>query len=134
MDLATNLTITAFYASLLTLVFLTLSFNIVRLRRKLKVGVGDGGEHLLTKAIRVHGNFSEYTPLALVLLAAYELSGANAVWLHVLGLTLFVGRILHVIGLSQSIGISLPRIFGMSATFVVLLVLAIANIRVFIIA
>ncbi len=125
------LTITALYASLLALVFLILSFNIIRLRFKLKVGVGDGGERMLTKAIRVHGNFSEYIPLALILLASYELSGANTVWLHILGATLLVGRILHAIGLSQSIGSSVPRFVGMISTFVVLLVLAIENIRLF---
>ena len=134
MNLSIDLTITALYASLLTLVFLTLSFNIIRLRFKLKVGVGDGGERMLTKAIRVHGNFSEYIPLALVLLASYELSGANNTWLHVLGITLLVGRILHAIGLSKSIGTSIPRIAGTMSTFVVLLILAVENIRAFMIA
>ncbi len=129
-----NLTITALYASLLALVFLGLSFNIIRLRFKLKVGVGDGGEKLLVKAIRIHGNFSEYIPLALILLASYELSGANSLWLHGLGATLLIGRILHAIGLSQSIGTSIPRITGMLSTFVVLLILAIENIRMFIIS
>jgi len=130
--LSIELTITALYASLLAIVFLGLSFNIIRLRFKLKVGVGDGGERVLTKATRVHGNFSEYIPLALILLASYELSGANTVWLHVLGATLLIGRILHAIGLSKSIGTSMPRIVGTISTFVVLLILAIENIRVFI--
>jgi len=132
MNLSIELTITALYASLLAIVFLGLSFNIIRLRFKLKVGVGDGGERVLTKATRVHGNFSEYIPLALILLASYELSGANTVWLHVLGATLLIGRILHAIGLSKSIGTSMPRIVGTISTFVVLLILAIENIRVFI--
>lgn len=132
MNLPVDLTITALYASLLALVFLGLSFNIIRLRFKLKVGVGDGGERMLTKSIRVHGNFSEYIPLALILLASYELSSANTVWLHGLGATLLIGRILHAIGLSKSIGPSVLRIVGMSSTFVVLFILAIENIRVFI--
>jgi len=131
MNLSIDLTITALYASLLALLFLALSFNIIRLRFKLKVGVGDGGEKTLTKAIRAHGNFSEYIPLALILLASYELSGADALWLHILGATLFVGRILHAIGLSKSIGTSMPRFIGMISIFVVLLILAIENIRLF---
>jgi len=129
-----NLTITALYASLLALVFLALSFNIIKLRRKHLVGLGDGGEHKLTKAIRMHGNFSEYVPLVLILLASYELSGANAIWLHILGGTLTIGRVLHAIGISKSIGTSMPRVVGMIATFIVLLILAIENIRVFIVA
>jgi len=134
MNLSIDLTITALYASLLALVFLGLSFNIIRLRFKLKVGVGDGGEKQLIKAIRIHGNFSEYIPLALILLASYELSGANSLWLHVLGATLLTGRVLHAVGLSKSIGTSMPRFIGMISTFVVLLILAIENIRMFLIS
>ena len=127
-----NLTITALYASLLALVFLTLSFNIIRLRFKLKVGVGDGGERTLTKAIRVHGNFSEYVPFALILLASYELGGADNLWLHILGSSLLLARILHAIGLSKSIGTTMPRLVGMILTFLVMLILAIENIRLFV--
>ncbi|MCW8865547.1 MAG: MAPEG family protein [Colwellia sp.] len=127
-----NITITAFYASLLALLFLALSFNVIRLRLKLKVGVGDGGEKALTKAIRIHGNFAEYMPLALILLAGYELSGADSLWLHLLGSVLFIGRVLHALGLSQSIGTSKPRVIGTLSMFIVLLILAIANICAFI--
>ncbi len=127
-----TLTITALYASLLALLFLSLSFNVIRLRFKLKVGLGDGGERLLTKAVRVHGNFSEYMPLALILLASYELSGADALWLHILGSVLLLGRLLHAVGLSKSMGTSIPRVSGMITTFIVLLVLAIENIRLFV--
>ncbi len=134
MNLSIDLTVTALYASLLALVFLTLSFNVIRLRLKLKVGVGDGGERTLTKAIRIHGNFAEYVPLALILLASYELNGANTVWLHVLGAILFIGRVLHAIGLSKSIGTSKPRFAGTLSTFIVLLILAIENIRLFLTA
>lgn len=129
-----NLTITALYGSLLAIVFLFLSFNIIRLRFKLKVGVGDGGERQLTKSVRIHGNFSEYIPLALILLGCYELTGASSLWLHILGISLLIGRILHAIGLSKSIGTSIPRIVGMISTFIVLLILSVVNISVFIIA
>ena len=127
-----NITITAFYASLLALLFIALSFNVIRLRFKLKVGVGDGGEKSLIKAIRIHGNFSEYMPLALILLAGYELSGADSLWLHILGGVLFLGRVLHAIGLSKSIGTSMPRFLGTITMFIVLLMLAVANICAFI--
>ena len=126
-----SLSITALYASLLVLLFICLSFNIIRLRFKLKVGVGDGGEQVLTKAIRVHANFSEYIPLGLILLGCYEASGANNLWIHSLGATLFLGRIFHAIGLSKSIGTSLPRGIGTLSTFTVLLLLAVANISVY---
>lgn len=127
-----HITITAFYASLLTLLYVSLSFNIIRLRFKLKVGLGDGGKEPLIKAIRVHGNFAEYIPLALVLLAGFELNNNDALWVHVFGSALFIGRVLHAIGISQTTGTSAPRALGVVSTFTVLLLLAIANICGFI--
>jgi len=126
-----SLSITALYASLLAILLLGLSFNIIRLRFQLKVAIGDGEQKLLTAAIRIHGNFIEYIPLALILLGCYELNGADSLWLHILGGLLFVGRILHAIGLSKSIGISIQRQVGMLLTFLVLLILSIENIRLF---
>jgi uncharacterized membrane protein YecN with MAPEG domain len=126
-----SLSITGLYASLLALLLITLSINVIRLRLSLKVGIGDGEQKPLAKAIRIHGNFIEYMPLALILMACYELNGADDLWLHILGSLLFVGRILHAVGLSKSIGTSFQRQFGILSTFIVLLVLAVENIRLF---
>lgn len=52
--------------------------------------------------------------------------------LHALGATLVVGRVLHAIGLTKTIGISIQRQVGMLSTFLVIVVLAIENIRLFI--
>jgi len=128
------LSLTGFYASLLGLLYIGLAINIILLRKKFKVGINDGGNKDLAKAIRVHGNFSEYVPIALILLASYELNGASAMMLHVLGAALVVGRVLHVIGLTKTIGLSVQRQVGMLSTFFVILILAIENIRLFLIA
>ncbi len=128
------LSLTGFYASLLGLLYIGLAINIILLRKKFKVGINDGGNKDLAKAIRVHGNFAEYVPIALILLASYELNGASAMMLHVLGAALVVGRVLHVIGLTKTIGLSIQRQVGMLSTFFVMLVLAIENIRLFLIA
>lgn len=128
------LSLTGFYASLLGLLYIGLAINIILLRKKFKVGINDGGNKDLAKAIRVHGNFAEYVPIALILLASYELNGASAMVLHVLGAALVVGRVLHVIGLTKTIGLSVQRQVGMLSTFFVILILAIENIRLFLIA
>lgn len=128
------LSITGFYASLLAILYIGLAFNIIKLRRKFKVGIGDGGEKPLAAAVRIHGNFSEYIPLALILLACYELSDGFSLLLHVAGSALVLGRIMHASGLSSSIGVSKGRQVGMIATFLVLLILAIENIRMFVMA
>ena len=53
---------------------------------------------------------------------------------HALGATLVVGRALHAIGLTKSIGISIQRQVGMLSTFLVILILAVENIRSFVTA
>jgi len=123
----TNLTITALYASLLAIIFIALSVNIIRLRFKHKVGIGDGGESTLRKAVRVHGNL----PLALILLGCYEIGGAEPNWVHILGGGIVLGRVLHALGLSKSAGTTMPRFIGTMSTFIVLLTLAIVNINAF---
>jgi uncharacterized protein len=128
----TQLTITALYASILAIFLVFLTINIIRLRFKFKVGLGDGEQRPLIKAIRIHGNFSEYMPLALILLAIYEINGGSEFGLHIFGSTLVVGRLAHAIGLTKTMGTSLPRQLGILSTFVVLLALAWLNIANFI--
>jgi len=126
------LSFTGFYASLLGILYIGLAINIIRLRLSLQIGIGSGGNKTLAKAMRVHGNFSEYVPLALILLACYELNAASAMMLHAIGSILVLGRIFHVIGLNKTIGASKQRQIGMLSTFLVILVLAIENIRLFV--
>jgi uncharacterized membrane protein YecN with MAPEG domain len=127
-----SLSITGLYASFLGLLFIGLAFNIIRLRLQFKVGIGDGGNEALKKAIRVHGNFAEYIPMALLMLGIYEINGAGPLWLHALGAVLFLGRVLHAIGLSKTSGVTKQRQIGMISLFIVFIVLAVENIRLFI--
>lgn len=129
-----TLSLTGFYASLLGILYIGLAINIIRLRLRLQIGIGSGGNKEIAKAVRIHGNFSEYVPLALILLGCYEINGGSAMMLHALGGGLVFGRIFHVIGLNKSIGASKQRQIGVLATFLVIAILAIENIRLFIIA
>ena len=125
--------VTGFYAGLLTLLLIALSVNVIRMRLKFKVGLGEGDadQRPLIKAVRIHGNFVEYIPLSLLLMAAYEIGGGNVALLHVLGATLVVGRVFHAMGLNKTIGTSRERQIGVLSTFIVMLILAIENIRLF---
>ncbi len=127
----THLTITGLYASVLAIFLVFLAINIIRLRFKHRVGLGDGEQKPLIKAIRIHGNFTEYVPLALILLAIYELNSGEVLYLHLLGITLVIGRLFHAIGLTKSMGTSLPRQIGTLSTFIVLISLAVLNILKF---
>lgn len=117
-----TLQISALYAGLLALLLLVLSVQVSRKRQSAKVGVGHGDDRILHLAIRTQGNFTEYVPLALVLIALWELNGQPPWMVHALGASLLAGRILHAIGLSRSAGASLPRLVGTILTWLVLLI------------
>lgn len=123
-----SLTITAIYASLAGLLLLVLSFRVVRWRRKLSVGLGDGGQESLLRAQRAQANFIEYVPIALILLAAAESQGLSGWLLQTTGTVLVLARLLHAWGLSQSSGRSFGRYWGTLLTWVVILALSLANI------
>lgn len=61
------------------------------------VGVlrGDGGDALLHKRIRVHGNFVENAPIAILAVAAAEMLNAPEPWLWAAVASFVAGRVLH---------------------------------------
>ena len=63
------------YAALLALFFVALSIRTLRLRRELRIAVGDGGNPAMLRAMRVHANFAEYVPLGLILLPMNSMNG-----------------------------------------------------------
>ena len=116
--------VTPLYAALCGLLLIVLALRVVRLRQRHQVGIGDGGHKDLSLAIRVHGNFVEYVPLALLLLFLLELT-RQPVWaLHLLGAALFLGRVFHAWGLSTSARASAGRVLGITLTFAVIIVTA----------
>ena len=114
--------ITAIYAGLLALLFVLLSVRVISLRRAGRVGLGDGGDALLARRIRVHGNFAEFVPLGLILIGLSESLGVAPMLVHGLGLALLVGRVSHAWGVSQPNEVLVFRSVGMVLTFAVLVV------------
>lgn len=108
------------WSGLLGLLYLALAGLVVRHRYRAKVGVGDGGDPALARAIRVHGNFAEYVPLTLFLLLLLAMSGWGSLYIHILAGILVAGRVAHAIGLAGSEGPSIGRGAGMLATWGVL--------------
>lgn len=90
---------TAFYAALLALVYLGLSGWVMGSRVSDNVLLGDGGDASLLKRVRSHANFSEYVPLALILVGLLEAGGGGHGLVQGLLIALLVGRILHPIGM-----------------------------------
>jgi uncharacterized membrane protein YecN with MAPEG domain len=112
--------ITALYASLLAPLFILLSVRVIGARRSAKVPVGDGGNTILLRRMRVHANFAEYVPFALLLMALAENLGAWPWLIHLLGVTLVAGRLSHAHGVSQHPEVFRFRISGMAATLMVI--------------
>jgi uncharacterized membrane protein YecN with MAPEG domain len=114
--------ITPIYAAVLGLIFVVLSLLTIRLRRKFKIALGDDKNQQLTRAIRVHSNFAEYVPMSLILIYMNESIGAPGFLIHILGMSLLIGRLTHAWGVSQAEENFKFRVFGMVATFNTLIV------------
>ena len=114
--------VSATFIGLNGLIFLYLSWQVVRWRQKAGVSLGDGGNPDLVQAVRVHGNFVEYTPFALLILVALEIMGGWSVALNLLGAALTLARLAHAWGLSRSTEATPGRFLGTLVTWLVILV------------
>lgn len=122
------LLVTSIIAAVLTVIFIKLSFAVIGLRRKNKVGLGSGGHDDLERAIRAQGNFAEYVPFGIILIACLELNGAPW-WLVALpGITLTIGRLFHAVGINQPPPDFSKRVLGMKFTFNTLISLVVLNL------
>lgn len=83
------------YAALLGLFYVFLSVRVANYRRRERVGIGHTDHAVLERRVRAHGNFIEYVPLALLLLLLCGATGSPPLLLHLLGIALVVGRLLH---------------------------------------
>ena len=122
------LIVTSIITAVLTIIFVKLSFAVIGLRRKNQVGLGSGGHEGLERAIRAQGNFAEYVPFGLFLIAALELNGAPSALVAFLGLILVVGRFLHAKGINEPPPNFTNRVRGMKLTFAALGLSAVANL------
>lgn len=112
--------ITAIVTALLALMLVGISIRVTVLRARKKIDFFDGGDPELGRAIRVQGNFIEYVPLTLALMALLEWMG-SAPWLvYSFGAVLVAGRIAHAWGLYA--GSFKGRAAGTTANWILLAV------------
>lgn len=112
------------YAALLAILYVMLSVRIIRIRRRESTAIGLNANAELERSVRAHANFSEYVPLALLLIWFAGATGTAPVWINLLGLMLVIGRVFH----AYSLIVHEPRhskyalrVMGMSLTFLTLL-------------
>jgi len=117
-------TISAALAAVLGLLGAFLVVRVIVTRVRLGVNAGDGGQATLAQAIRAHANFTEHVPLALLLLAFAESTGAAHWAIIVLAVVLLVARLASAWGLSHSLGPTQPRQAGAGLTVLVTVITA----------
>ena len=109
------------WAGINLLLMLVLALNVTRLRfAQAAERISEG---VLERGVRAHGNDIEYVPMALIAMTLLCLMGFGAAWMHGLGATLFLARLLHAHGIQQE-GPGLPksRVLGNVLTWGVFLI------------
>lgn len=90
--------LTAFYAGLFALLYVALAFWVVAGRLRTQTLHGTGPSELL-KRVRCHGNFVEYVPFALLLIALLEARGGSPAFIRTLLIVLLIARVAHPFGM-----------------------------------
>lgn len=107
------LPITSTTAALAAVALVVLSITVSLHRKKVGVRIGYSEDIALMRRIRAQGNFIEYVPLALILLALAEYRQASAAMLWTIAGLLVVGRCLHIAGiLTGRTPLSAPGMVG----------------------
>lgn len=122
------LSVTAVTAAILGLIFFRLSMNVIGFRRQHRVSLGSGGHDDLERAMRAQGNFAEYVPISLILMACLELNAAPWWLVAATGIALIVGRLLHAKGINEPPPNFALRVLGMKFTFFNLIALSALNL------
>jgi uncharacterized protein len=101
-------TVTPLYALPIALIYLVLWFRVTSMRSAVGVSYGDGGNPDLLKRMRQHGNCAEWSSFVLILMILAEGMGAPALYLHISGALLLIGRMAHPFGLTTVDKAGLP--------------------------
>ena len=113
-------TIVPIYAAIFAVMLVVLSLRVAKTRGDVKVAIGDGGNVVLRRAIRVQGNFTEYVPMALILFTFIEMQGWPRWLVHGLCLVLLAARLVHAYGIAHEPEDIRLRATGMSTTALLL--------------
>ena len=117
------LPITLTIAGAAALLHIWLSMRVSRLRRSLRISIGDDGNAAVRTRMRAHANFAENVPIFLILLALLELARGSSLWLWGAAILFILARIMHAFGMDRPAP-NFLRIAGIALSWLVLLGLA----------
>lgn len=109
--------ITTTYASILALMMVALAVWVTLGRAKTKIMFGDGGDEGMIKRTRAFGNFVEFIPMGIIVMMVVENASGMSVALHIMGVALIVGRILHTAGMNPANPLTVGRGVGAILTY-----------------
>ncbi len=97
-------------------VMLGILVTLMRRKEQISVLYGDNNKNMI-KAIRAHGNNTEYVPVALLVLLGLGMLNVPTWIIHSFGIVLTAGRMAHARGLYVSLGVTKYRLFGQAGTW-----------------
>jgi uncharacterized membrane protein YecN with MAPEG domain len=126
--------ITPIFAAFAACFLVYLSYRVIKIRKAHSVSVGTAGDPALERAVRNHGNFIEYAPLTLLMLAMVEYIGLAAWAVWVLGIMFVASRLIHFAGFRSKEAPGVFRVVGMALTFTTLISLAVISVSQFLVS
>lgn len=118
--------ITALCGSVLGVFQMILMVTVGNQRRAMSISLGDGGNELMLRRIRRHGNLTENAPLFLVLLAMLEMLGGSALLVQGLAVVFVLARFSHALALTLESQPLAPRAGGAVGNLLSIVVCSVA--------
>ena len=106
-----------------------LMVRVGQVRQSQEVSVGDAGNDHVIRRMRAHANFIETTPIALILIAAIELTGKGEPWLSYVAAAFLIGRVAHMFGMEPD-GFGKGRLIGTMAALLTFLGLGVVAVLI----
>jgi uncharacterized membrane protein YecN with MAPEG domain len=119
----TSFHITLFYGGLLGLLLVVLSFNMMK--SWVSSGTrGTSNDTALRRAEALVDSFTDYVPLAIVLMGLAEANSTPPFALHMLGSILVIARLMHAFGSNFVKSADILRFLGAQLTYLILTILS----------
>jgi uncharacterized membrane protein YecN with MAPEG domain len=91
-----SIPITTLLTLCLAAIYLLQTWSVIRMRRSMKIVLGDDGNRSVQKRIRGHANMAEQAPIFVIMILLAEIQSSNNIsWIWTLSAAFLVGRILH---------------------------------------
>lgn len=125
--------ISAFYAGLFGLLYIQITFDVIKHRRRYNVSTGYGKQNEISQIVSAHANFSSFVPFALILLYLLETGMALSPFiLHTFGLSVLLGRLFHYLAFRGKMNFTM-RVIGMILTIFPLIAMSLLNVYTFVV-